>query len=312
MPNLAFPHVICGVVVAKMCLIVLLFVSVHFCDSVIIRIKPVRIVSYQRNHTDSVTQISATEVPVDTNPTHMKDLPYSTEDIVPSSVMPFSTKATPFTSTISTLHTDSPKESPQSSKSEVTFAEHVTTPRLADQVTASTPKLADQVTVRTPTLADQVAVTPKLADRVAVSSPKLSTVSLAPIRPAKNLTDRAGLFQINPHTRLFYWFFRSKSSPSDPLVIWLQGQPNASSLYGAFDETGPYLINPQTKSLSARQHTWSNSFNILYLDPHPGCGFSYSDKSSEYLVSYEKVAKGIETVCSIRILLIKTCSFFTI
>lgn len=263
MPSFTFPYVISGVVVAKMRLMVLIFVSVHLCDSVIIRIKPVRIVSYQKNHTStcspSTSQISALSVvPTDTSLATVTELPPSAqvgEPISPSFESTFSTLVTPFTSTASTVDTDLPKESPQSSVT--TFG---VTP--ADQVSDST-------------------------------TPKLVTAFLPPIVPAKNLTDRAGLLQINPHTRLFYWFFRSKSSPTDPLVVWLQGQPNASAMYGAFDETGPYLINPQTKNLAARQFSWSSSFNVLYLDPHPGCGFSYSDNPLEYSVSYERVAKGI-------------------
>lgn len=260
-----FPCVLCRTIVAKMRLMVLLLVSVYSCNAVVIRIKPVRIVSYSKNHTSisspSPSKISALTVVTSssvTSPVTMKEILPATEKDESTSIAAHPTKAATVMPTTAAL--------PAATN--------------LPEVSSETPATKSQVTT-----VDEIT---KSAE-----TPKPTTVFTAPIVPAKNLTDRAGFFRTSLHTRLFYWFFRSKFNPADPLVVWLQGQPNASSMYGAFDETGPYYINPQTKSIAARQYSWSNSFNVLYLDPHPGCGFSHSDDPSEYSVSYERVAKGI-------------------
>lgn len=250
---------------------VILFSSVYFSEAVIVRIKPVRIVSYHRNHTVSKTS-SATEIIIPettappTTPSSSSPTPSTKTETQPG---PPDTGLTIYKSTRVTSTTLTTSSSPPATiESNVSVTPFTTTTQLvtaADQPNSEAPK-----TTSAPT-----------------------SGSLAHIPSARNLTDRAGFFRISPYTRLFYWFFRSKSNSSDPLVVWLQGQPNASSMYGAFDETGPYFINLQTKTLTPREYSWSSSFHVLYLDPYPGCGFSHSENPSEYSQSYKRVVKGI-------------------
>merc|ERR1719329_2037348 len=44
--------------------------------------------------------------------------------------------------------------------------------------------------------------------------------------------------------RLHYWLVESEQDPGrDPLALWLNGGPGASSLMGSFTEFGPYVIS---------------------------------------------------------------------
>lgn len=42
--------------------------------------------------------------------------------------------------------------------------------------------------------------------------------------------------------RMFYFFFESRSSKNDPIVIWLTGGPGCSSELALFYENGPFQI----------------------------------------------------------------------
>lgn len=43
-------------------------------------------------------------------------------------------------------------------------------------------------------------------------------------------------------TRMFYFFFESRGSKEDPIVIWLTGGPGCSSELAVFFENGPFTI----------------------------------------------------------------------
>jgi carboxypeptidase C (cathepsin A) len=41
-----------------------------------------------------------------------------------------------------------------------------------------------------------------------------------------------------------YWFVASQNNPAtDPVVVWYNGGPGASSLYGLLVELGPFMLN---------------------------------------------------------------------
>lgn len=94
-----------------------------------------------------------------------------------------------------------------------------------------------------------------------------------------NVTSYSGYFTVSEpfNSNLFFWFFPAMEDPDNaPLLLWLQGGPGASSLYGLFEENGPFEVVSDSE-LSLRKETWSRSHNLLYFDNPVGTGLSFTD-----------------------------------
>ncbi|XP_010541311.1 PREDICTED: serine carboxypeptidase-like 48 [Tarenaya hassleriana] len=93
----------------------------------------------------------------------------------------------------------------------------------------------------------------------------------------KEFGHHAGYYRL-PHSkaaRMFYFFFESRSSKTDPVVIWLTGGPGCSSELALFYENGPFTIS-NNLSLSWNDFGWDKASNLIYVDQPIGTGFSYS------------------------------------
>jgi len=96
-----------------------------------------------------------------------------------------------------------------------------------------------------------------------------------------NLTQYSGYITIDESTNknLFYWLIESQGSPeTDPLVVWLQGGPGCSSLFGNFLEHGPFRLNAQG-NVNYTNLSWTQSANMLYIEAPAGVGFSYTNQT---------------------------------
>jgi hypothetical protein len=85
---------------------------------------------------------------------------------------------------------------------------------------------------------------------------------------------------------LHYWLTMSEDQPStDPLVLWLNGGPGASSLIGAFTELGQLVFTRDSLVLNKtaaprlfyNEYGWTKHASVLYLESPAGVGFSYCD-----------------------------------
>ena len=86
---------------------------------------------------------------------------------------------------------------------------------------------------------------------------------------------------------IFYMLHESQRDPvNDPLIIWFNGGPGCSSMYGAFLENSPYLLqfdknDPQNWELVENANSWNKEASVLYIDQPAGVGFSVCEVLNE-------------------------------
>lgn len=72
------------------------------------------------------------------------------------------------------------------------------------------------------------------------------------------------------------------------MIVWTNGGPGASSLFGLFIELGPYYLSEDSlkseffnktgiPSLFSNEYSWTKFANILIINSPPPVGFSYCD-----------------------------------
>jgi len=108
------------------------------------------------------------------------------------------------------------------------------------------------------------------------------------------LESYSGLFTVDPpnNGNMFFWFFPALNNPETaPVVIWLQGGPGRSSMFGALKLHGPVLTTVDEEGnldgVRVNPNTWARKHNIIYIDNPVGAGFSFSDKMP---TTHEEVA----------------------
>ncbi|XP_018027412.1 venom serine carboxypeptidase [Hyalella azteca] len=105
----------------------------------------------------------------------------------------------------------------------------------------------------------------------------------------------SGFFNVDEEngSEMFFWFFPAKITPEvAPLLIWLQGGPGGSSLFGLFAENGPFGVDANMQ-LVYRNSSWSNTHNLLYFDNPVGTGFSFTTKDAGYATNESAVGEGL-------------------
>lgn len=109
-----------------------------------------------------------------------------------------------------------------------------------------------------------------------------------------NITSYSGFFTIDKEcdSNIYFWFFPSQQDwEKDPVSVWLNGGPGSSSLFGLFDENGPYTLTLDGK-LILNEYSWNRNSSVIYIDNPVGTGFSYTTHSC-YVSTEEEVGQGI-------------------
>ena len=116
------------------------------------------------------------------------------------------------------------------------------------------------------------------------SSPSEDRIFLLPGLPSRpDFKQYSGYLNAGDGRKFFYWFTESTKNPyRDPVLLWLNGGPGASSLLGLFQIIGAYKVNSSDYSkLYYNKHAWSQKLNVLYLESPAGVGFSYREDGNE-------------------------------
>ncbi|CAF1151380.1 unnamed protein product [Rotaria sordida] len=120
---------------------------------------------------------------------------------------------------------------------------------------------------------------------------RLSSVELPPFKRQSF----SGYLTVNKefNSNMFFWFFPAQNDNINaPVLLWLQGGPGETSLYGLFNEHGPIQINTD-ESLSERSITWNSLYNLLYIDNPVGTGYSFTSNDQGYARSEDDVARDL-------------------
>ncbi|XP_075982935.1 putative serine carboxypeptidase CPVL [Anticarsia gemmatalis] len=108
------------------------------------------------------------------------------------------------------------------------------------------------------------------------------------------VNSHAAYFTVNKTSNgnLFFWYFPAQgkddtSLQSTPLIIWLQGGPGGSSLFGLFEEIGP--IQYRDGKVERMPITWGSDYSLLFIDNPVGTGFSFVDDKEGFATNEDMV-----------------------
>jgi vitellogenic carboxypeptidase-like protein len=83
--------------------------------------------------------------------------------------------------------------------------------------------------------------------------------------------------QKNAGSKIYYQYYEADSPYPDikkaPIILWLQGGPGCSSLFGTFYLNGPFALQTDL-TLQQNPGRWNRQYGMLFLDQPIGTGFS--------------------------------------
>ena len=97
--------------------------------------------------------------------------------------------------------------------------------------------------------------------------------------PGITQTSYAGTITTNAtvNAEAFFWYWPAASgNASAPVMVWMQGGPGSSSLFGCFAEMGPYRITAAGQPVP-NPFSWNQNYSMVFLDNPRGTGFSSAD-----------------------------------
>ncbi|CAH0391116.1 unnamed protein product [Bemisia tabaci] len=120
---------------------------------------------------------------------------------------------------------------------------------------------------------------------------------LAKVPPLlKNVESFAGYLTVNKtyNSNLFFWLFKTQQGDwkKVPTVVWLQGGPGVSSLFGLFTELGPFSVTKKQK-LKRRKWSWNRKYNLVFFDQPVGSGYSFTEDDQGYARNEIDVARDL-------------------
>jgi len=100
----------------------------------------------------------------------------------------------------------------------------------------------------------------------------------------EDIESYSGFFTVDKpnNGNMFFWFFPAEQDPETaPVVIWLQGGPGSSSMFGLLKLHGPIITtvdkNNNLTGVEKNPYSWGRKHNIIYIDNPVGAGFSFGD-----------------------------------
>ncbi|KAI3360949.1 hypothetical protein L3Q82_013157, partial [Scortum barcoo] len=121
-------------------------------------------------------------------------------------------------------------------------------------------------------------------------------LSLVGRLPGANVKSYAGYLTVNQkyNSNLFFWFFPALEANRDkaPVLLWLQGGPGGTSMFGLFVEHGPYVVY-KNLTIGLRDYAWTSRYSVLYIDNPVGTGFSFTDDDRGFAQNQDDVGRDL-------------------
>ncbi|OCF45215.1 cathepsin A (carboxypeptidase C) [Kwoniella heveanensis CBS 569] len=112
----------------------------------------------------------------------------------------------------------------------------------------------------------------------------------------------SGYLDVGYGKDLFFYFFESRSKPSeDPVIMWINGGPGCSSSLGMLMELGPCSVKDGPKTANDTDYNpyaWNDKANIFFLDEPIGVGFSHAEHGQK-VATTEAAAKDVQAFVTI-------------
>uniref|UniRef100_A0A3P8NJK7 Probable serine carboxypeptidase CPVL n=1 Tax=Astatotilapia calliptera TaxID=8154 RepID=A0A3P8NJK7_ASTCA len=135
-------------------------------------------------------------------------------------------------------------------------------------------------------------LTPYLEKGAIDEARKLSLVGDLP-GGNKSVKSYAGYLTVNKkyNSNLFFWFFPA-SMEKAPVLLWLQGGPGGTSMFGLFVEHGPYVVY-KNMTVGPRDYAWTARYSVLYIDNPVGTGFSFTEDDRGFAQDQDDVGRDL-------------------
>ncbi|KAI5106124.1 putative serine carboxypeptidase CPVL precursor, partial [Silurus meridionalis] len=120
-------------------------------------------------------------------------------------------------------------------------------------------------------------------------------LSLVGPLPGANVKSYSGYLTVNKsyNSNLFFWFFPAQIKPETaPVLLWLQGGPGGTSMFGLFVEHGPYFVY-KNLTLGYREFPWTSRYSVLYIDNPVGTGWSFTDDDRGFAKNQDDVGRDL-------------------
>lgn len=119
-------------------------------------------------------------------------------------------------------------------------------------------------------------------------------LSQVPLTDKLGFKSYAGFFTVNKiyNSNLYFWYFPPFSKNEHrPVLLWLQGGPGGSSLFGLFTENGPLIA--KEGGFGVRKYHWALNYHLIFVDNPVGTGFSFTKEDQGYCTDEACIAKDL-------------------
>uniref|UniRef100_A0A8C1A8R8 Probable serine carboxypeptidase CPVL n=2 Tax=Cyprinus carpio TaxID=7962 RepID=A0A8C1A8R8_CYPCA len=136
-------------------------------------------------------------------------------------------------------------------------------------------------------------LTPYLEEGRIEEAKKLSLVG--PL-PGASVKSYSGYLTVNKtyNSNLFFWFFPAQVKPETaPVLLWLQGGPGGTSMFGLFVEHGPYFVH---KNLTCEYNSCMPCYSMLMeisMFFCVGTGWSFTEDDRGFAQNQDDVGRDL-------------------